>query len=222
MQITHDTESAPHPPDAAAWNGQRLLTARPQTPRPAPQRPAGAARVWFDRVALDPAAPEDRAGIDGTSAALRRLIDAETAAGVPLRRILLGGFSMGGEQALCTALGDPALARGLAGAFALSSFLADSSVVPPALAALAGESGAAAAAPPPRIAPVLMCHGQADGLIPIDWGRRTAARLRAVGLGEDRLGWREYPGLDHTLAPDELADLRTWIAARLDPGTPGP
>jgi predicted esterase len=176
---------------------------------------AGASRVWFDRVALDPAAPEDRAGIDGTGAALRRLIDAETAAGVPLRRILLGGFSMGGGQALCTALGDPDLARGLAGAFALSSFLADDSSVHPALAALAADPAAS-------IAPVLMCHGQADGLIPIDWGRRTEARLRAAGLGGGRLEWREYAGLDHTLTTDELDDLRRWIAARLDPGPPGP
>ena len=42
-----------------------------------------------------------------------QVVDAEVAKGVPLSKIVLGGFSMGGAQAIHTALGDKELANGM-------------------------------------------------------------------------------------------------------------
>lgn len=45
--------------------------------------------------------------------ALNQVIDEEVSKGVPLNRIILGGFSMGGAMAMHTAFGDQELAAGI-------------------------------------------------------------------------------------------------------------
>lgn len=50
-----------------------------------------------------------------------------------------------------------------------------------------------AAAPPPP-APVLLLHGEADGLVPVDQARRLAARRAALGLATRLV---VYPGAPH-------------------------
>jgi hypothetical protein len=42
-----------------------------------------------------------------------QVVDGEVSKGVPLNKIVLGGFSMGGAQAIHTALGDKDLAEGM-------------------------------------------------------------------------------------------------------------
>mmetsp|Transcript_33375 Transcript_33375/g.88603 ORF Transcript_33375/g.88603 Transcript_33375/m.88603 type:complete len:296 (-) Transcript_33375:294-1181(-) len=181
----------------------------------------GLSNVWFDRKGLHPSAKEDVEGMAATTHSLRTLIDAEVAStGVPLSRMFLGGFSMGGGMSLRAGLADPLLSKELAGVFALSSFLAEESVVVPAVAAATATASASSAAPG-RVPPVLMCHGEDDDLIPIDWASETADRLRAAGLGggggggSAGLEWREFSGLGHEVRPDELAFVREWVRARL-------
>ena len=48
---------------------------------------------WFDLKSLDPAGPEDVAGVKAAAEYVNGLIEAELAAGVDSQRIILGGFS---------------------------------------------------------------------------------------------------------------------------------
>ena len=161
--------------------------------------------MWFDRVALSLNAPEDRGGISDMASALRGLIEDEVKDGTELSRIIVGGFSMGGCQALHTALGDARLASGLAGVFMLSSFLAEDTMLLPYTASLKASGS--------RVAPLFLAHGAEDGLIPTGWGQSTFSRLKAAGVGE--IEWKEYPGMDHELSEVEMTDLGVWVARLL-------
>lgn len=68
--------------------------------------PHGVQRVWFDRVALGPQGAEDSVGMDAMSKLVKQLVYEEVGKGVPLSRIIVGGFSMGGAQSLHTVLAD--------------------------------------------------------------------------------------------------------------------
>lgn len=111
-------------------------------------------------------------------------------------RPFLLGFSQGAAMALSVALCRPQL---VAGVIALSS-------VPPVVEPqdLAGPDLL-------RGLPVFAAHGQQDQLVPIQMGRAVRAEL--VRLGVD-VAWREYE-MGHMVAPEELADARAWLAARL-------
>mmetsp|Transcript_5259 Transcript_5259/g.8655 ORF Transcript_5259/g.8655 Transcript_5259/m.8655 type:complete len:208 (+) Transcript_5259:128-751(+) len=61
--------------------------------------------------------------------------------------------------------------------------------------------------------PILMVHGQADDLVPPEWGRGTADRLRRLGAEVD---WRERKGLSHELDSDEVKILYHWVLRTLN------
>ncbi len=169
--------------------------------------PHGMQRVWFDRIALAPHGAEDSLGMDAMSALVKKVIYEEVSKGVPLSRIVVGGFSMGGAQALHTVLGDAALAREeVAGVFAMSTFLADDSVLPQRMQQHVQAGG--------KLPPVLYCHGEADSMINCKWGEMSAERLRQAGA---QVEWRSYPGVDHDMCDPELRGVRDWILARLAP-----
>lgn len=82
--------------------------------------------VWFDRSAVAISAPEKRTSLDSMCTAVSDLIDKEVASGIPLFRIVLGGFSMGGALALHVAY---RFKKSLAGCVTMSSFLNNNSLV---------------------------------------------------------------------------------------------
>eukprot|EP00960_Hanusia_phi_P071734 767617-Hanusia_phi.AAC.9 len=75
--------------------------------------PYGTQRVWFDRLRLDPTGKEDLPGMKEMAGLVKDVIQSEVDGGIPLSRIVLGGFSMGGGQALFTAISDDELCSGL-------------------------------------------------------------------------------------------------------------
>lgn len=83
--------------------------------------------VWFDRKSISIDALESRKSLssiyDTVSDMLSREIDG---CGIPARRVIVGGFSMGGCLAMHTGFH---LSPNLGGVFALSAFLNNSSVV---------------------------------------------------------------------------------------------
>ena len=60
--------------------------------------------AWFDLKSLDPAGPEDVAGVKAAAEYVNTLIEAELEAGISSDRIVLAGFSQGGALSLYTAL----------------------------------------------------------------------------------------------------------------------
>ena len=76
--------------------------------------------AWFDLKSLDPAGPEDVAGVKAAAEYVNTLIEAELEAGISSDRIVLAGFSQGGALSLYTAL---TTRHRLAGVVGLSCWL---------------------------------------------------------------------------------------------------
>ncbi len=154
-------------------------------------------RAWYDIRSFDLGSRADEGGLRESMAQVQALIAREQSAhGIAADKIFLAGFSQGGAVALCAALRH---AQPLAGVIALSTYL-------PLADQLAGERSAANA----RI-PVFMGHGSLDPVVPQMLG--AAARDVLTALGH-RVDWHSYP-MAHAVLPQEIADLRAWLARRM-------
>lgn len=172
------------------------------------ERPANVwFNVWGKRANItNPERKESYAGIDG---AIARLIDAEVRAGVPLARIVVGGFSMGGYIALHAAL---RVRPGLGGAFVLSSFLAFDTAVFDAVEERRRRTRGSGGGGVVTESKVLWLHGDGDELLLHEWGRVTSARLRSRGVPVD---FRTFVGMKHEMRGGELQLVERWLAERL-------
>jgi phospholipase/carboxylesterase len=115
---------------------------------------------------------------------------------VPADRIVLAGFSQGGVIALHVGLRH---AERLAGIVALSTYL-------PELSGRAADLSATNAG-----LPIFMAHGTDDPMIPLAGGERARDRLTGLGYPVE---FHTYP-MEHSVAPEEIADLGAWLGARL-------
>lgn len=159
--------------------------------------------VWFDRLAIEPSAKEDRASLDSIYERVAQLIDQEVQQGIPLQRIIVGGFSMGGALAFHVAYH---LRPEIRASFALSSFLNDESIVNGSLAA-AGRAGT-------KHADLLMFHGDRDTMVHLDWGRKTFDALRKYGINGEFVVTRNAM---HELKKSQMLRLQEWIGKLLPP-----
>lgn len=151
--------------------------------------------VWFDRLDIAPNVSEHKETINSIGEEMKRLIEQEVSSGVDLNRIAVGGFSMGGALALHTAF---RFKPGLAGVFALSSFLNENSMVYENLKA--NKTGIET--------PLYMCHGDRDTLVPIEWGRETFENLSALGVKGEFVPLRNTL---HELKKNEILGLFDWL-----------
>ena len=139
--------------------------------------------VWFDRTSLRLDGEEQTASVQRSVKQVDEVIDELLQAGTRPDHILVGGFSQGGCLALHVALQGKHAAT-LGGVFAFSSFLYSTTSL--------GEATAARAT---GALPVLITHGEEDGMIPVGFGRATAKRvgeLKAVSLE-----FYTFQGLQH-------------------------
>lgn len=157
--------------------------------------------VWFDRKSVNIAAQESKKSMSRCYESVNKLIDEEVANGIPLNRIIVGGFSMGGALALHTGYH---LRPELAGVFAHSSFLNRGSVVYDSL-----QNSNAAALPELR-----MFHGERDTLVPQDWGKETFETLKKLGV---KGTFHPLRNTLHELKTASLTDLQQWIQDKLPP-----
>ena len=155
-----------------------------------------AMRAWYDIYGFDLMAQQDEAGIRASIKHLDALIAREHERGIPSERILLAGFSQGGAIALAGGLRYP---EKLAGIIALSTYL-------PLAPLLAAERSAANAD-----IPIFWGHGTVDPVVILQRGTDSRAALEALGY---HVAWHTYL-MPHAVCPQEIADLRQWIGARL-------
>lgn len=150
-------------------------------------------RAWYDLTGVDMQAREDDTGIRESTAAIEALIAREAARGIPRERIVLAGFSQGGAMALFTGLRHR---EALAGLVVLSAYLP------------VADSLEAEASPANRKVPIFMGHGEADNVVPVWLARQSRDQLAGLGYA---VQWKTYL-MPHTVAPEELADIRAFLA----------
>ena len=113
---------------------------------------------------------------------------------VPIDRVVLGGFSQGAVMSWALGLG--AGRPRPAAIVALSGFMPEVEGFELDLAGLDGY-------------PIAVAHGSLDPVIPVEFGRAAAARVRAAGAA---VQWRETP-VPHTIDPRVLRELQGFVAA---------
>ena len=153
---------------------------------------------WYDITTLDDRAGQECEGIEETRSSIESLIAAEVESGIPLDRIVVGGFSQGGAMSLYTGL---QYQGRLAGVVCMSGYLPKDHVF-----SMSEEA---------KDTPVAQFHGIEDPTVKLEWAKESQRKLLAAGCKECVL--KEYPGLGHGASPEELADVAAWVLERLPP-----
>ncbi|WP_285261184.1 alpha/beta hydrolase [Halopseudomonas bauzanensis] len=149
---------------------------------------------WFDILAVTPQRVMNMAQLDESVAMVRGLIDEQLTAGIAAERIILAGFSQGGAVIMHTAL-ESRLPLG--GIMALSTY-------GPTLEQLLSD----------HQGPTLntfFAHGLYDDILQPEMGRKAHDLLQQAGHTTQ---WHAYP-MAHEVCPQEIGDIRTWLAGRL-------
>jgi phospholipase/carboxylesterase len=155
-------------------------------------------RAWYD-ITDGAIRREDERGVRASQALIESLIAREKERGTAPGRLVLAGFSQGGAIALQTGLRH---SERIAGIMALSTY------VP------VGDKLAAETSPANRDVPIFMAHGTQDQVIPLSRAEESRALLQSLGYAVE---WREYR-MPHSVCPEELADIGTWLRKILGPG----
>lgn len=137
---------------------------------------------------------------------VKHLIDFEILHGTPLDRIILGGHSQGGALALYAGLsyGNKTTDKNLGGIFTLGSWL----LLPWEFDSAYAQSIIAANAPKN----VLMCHGERDRKIPLEWGQSAKEDLEKI-IGN--LEFVSYKQHGHEVSAIQLKDCEKFCRAIL-------
>ena len=125
------------------------------------------------------------------------ILTAEIANGIEPERIVLAGFLQGGVVVLHAGL---RYYKQLAGIIALSTYL-------PLSDSLEAEKSDANAD-----TPILLAHGTADPVIPVDQAYYSQMLLEKQGY---EVEWHEYKGMAHGVSEQEIFHLAEWLERRL-------
>lgn len=149
-------------------------------------------RAWYDIIAPDLTARQDKAGILRSAALILEIMDDQVRQGISKDKILLAGFSQGGAMALHIGLRET---KGLAGIMALSCYLplADELPVPEAI-----QNG---------YLPIFMAHGNYDPIVPLQAGVMSKDMLTTQGYA---IIWKDYP-MEHSVCEEEITDISEWL-----------
>jgi len=175
------------PESFTSW--QREITAQARVYSLRGPKAHGQGFSWFDPASrgggpVDAAAlgPGVREAAERVIANLDRLVARKPTRGKPV----VTGFSQGGMVSFALA----ALAPGR-----VSASLPIGGVLPTAIEP----------APPPPSPPLLLAfHGAADPRVPVELARTSTGRFQQRGWSAEL---REYPGVGHSIGPDERRDL---------------
>jgi len=154
-------------------------------------------RAWYD-ITDGANWREDERGVRASQVLIEALIGREKERGTKAGRLVLAGFSQGGAIALHTGLRHP---ERIAGIMALSTY------VP------VGEKLSAEASTANRDVPIFMGHGSDDTIIPLVRAEQSRNLLKSLGYPAE---WHKY-AMPHSVCPEELADIGTWLGKVLGP-----
>lgn len=145
--------------------------------------------------------PEDEDGMMQSAKYITSLIDDVISKGIPLNRIVLGGFSQGCAMTLLMGLTSK-YADQLAGLVGLSGYLPLVDRIQP----LRAEAGLPSTM---GNVPIFVARGDKDMLVPKRYLRICKEKLEQ--LGATGLEVKEYEGLGHQANAPELRDLCAWL-----------
>ncbi|TMG93279.1 MAG: alpha/beta hydrolase [Betaproteobacteria bacterium] len=154
-------------------------------------------RAWYD-ITDGANRREDERGVRASQVLIEALIGREKERGTKAGRLVLAGFSQGGAIALHTGLRHP---ERIAGIMALSTYV-------PVEEKLSAEASTAN-----RDVPIFMGHGSDDPIIPLVRAEQSRNLLKSLGYPAE---WHKY-AMPHSVCPEELADIGTWLGKVLGP-----
>jgi len=111
------------------------------------------------------------------------------------QQLFLFGFSQGSILSMCYTLTHPAR---VAGAIAQSGYL------PENVKLEVDEDGV-------KGKPLLLTHGEQDTMIPVEWGRASRDRLRALGVD---LEYHEFQ-MGHSVSIESLGVIYEWLKGQI-------
>ncbi|KAI5804883.1 Phospholipase/carboxylesterase/thioesterase [Geopyxis carbonaria] len=140
---------------------------------------------------------EDETGMLKSINTVHTIIEEQIAKGISSERIIIGGFSQGGAIALLAGI---SCKHKLGGIVAMSTWIALRDKV----STMATDAN--------KGIPIFQAHGEIDYVVRFDWGELTKKLLLDMGHPVE---WHQYPGLDHSADPQEIADLEEWMEKRI-------
>eukprot|EP00559_Dactyliosolen_fragilissimus_P001051 CAMPEP_0184859904 /NCGR_PEP_ID=MMETSP0580-20130426/4867_1 /TAXON_ID=1118495 /ORGANISM="Dactyliosolen fragilissimus" /LENGTH=220 /DNA_ID=CAMNT_0027356777 /DNA_START=313 /DNA_END=978 /DNA_ORIENTATION=- len=150
---------------------------------------------WYDITGLDERSNEECKGIETSRQTITSILEAEHAnTNLPYNRMVLAGFSQGGALSLYTGMQLPSPKK-LAGIVVMSGYLP--------------HSAGFKITPDLENTPILHCHGTADPLVRYDMALKTHEHL--TNAGATKLSLKEYKGMQHTVLPEEIADVQKFL-----------
>ena len=153
-------------------------------------------RSWYDIKSMDLHNRADMEGVLESEKRVKSLIQEQIDAGICANKIVLAGFSQGGVLSLFTGL---RFDQSLAGILALSCYLPTSDKLPEQC----HEAN--------KNTPILQNHGTQDDVVPMTAGKMANQLLTQAGYN---VTWKDYT-MPHSVLPEQLADISTWLQARL-------
>ncbi|XP_037052414.1 lysophospholipase-like protein 1 [Bradysia coprophila] len=152
-------------------------------------------KIWFDRQAIEIESIEDRKSLSNIFPYVADLIKKEVELGIPLQRIVVGGYSMGGTLAIYTGYH---LFQNVAAVFACSSFLNKDAMLFEELKSCRKF----------QLPKLLYFHGTADELVRYEWGRKTFERLKELGVTGE---FRSIENMYHEIQKQQCLYLEKWF-----------
>ena len=150
-------------------------------------------RAWYDITDFSSLTREvDSAGILENRERIHLLIENLIQEGFKPEEIIIAGFSQGGVMAYYTGLG---LDYSFAGIMILSAYLPDTSLIDVAKIQHKLKM------------PFLICHGQQDPVVSIDYAREAVKYLQSLDVNYQ---WFEYP-MPHSVCYEEVVTNSNWI-----------
>ncbi|TDH70674.1 hypothetical protein CCR75_002919 [Bremia lactucae] len=156
--------------------------------------------AWYDIKSLSHVNADNADGIDASRDRIMAIIQQEVAEGIPLSRIVLGGFSQGAALSLFSGYQSKTV---LGGIIALSGYLP--------------RHDSFQFAPETANVPLLMCHGEQDQVVRFDYGNMSKEKLQAAGV--KNIEFHSYADLEHGACMEELDHVLQWLQ-RVLPATP--
>ena len=153
-------------------------------------------RAWYDIYEMTLDRKVDMENIAESCSQVEALIEDQMSKGIAADRIVLAGFSQGGVIAYQVAFETQ---HALAGVLALSTYLANAESVPHARNCKNGKT------------PMLIHHGSQDPVV----DSSLSVKARDLLIGKDFLVEYQTYQMPHSVCPQQVDDISSWLNARL-------